>query len=135
MMDNRLAQGMPWKQKRNLIYLHRRVELCCVNNNYDFVIIKLKEKVIFGNTAIHACLPTQDMDDDYIAGETLTVSGWGHLESDGSAPNALHSVNVPFVPNTVCKEKYGNDLTDEMLCAGNIEDGGVDSCQGDSGGM
>ena len=106
-----------------------------VTNNYDFVIIKLKEKVVLGNTAIHACLLTKEMDDDYFVGKTLIVSGWGHLESDGSAPNTLHSVSVPFVPNTVCKEKYGSDLTDVMMCAGNIEDGGVDSCQGDSGGM
>ena len=115
------------------IYEHPQYDT--ITNNYDFVIIKLKEKVVLGDTAIHACLPTKAMDDDYFTGEKFTVSGWGHLESDGEAPSVLHSVDVPFVPNTVCQEKYGNDITDEMLCAGNIKDGGVDSCQGDSGGM
>ena len=75
-----------------------------------------------------------EMDDDYFVGEKLTVSGWGRLESNGYSPNVLHSVDVPFVPNTVCQKKYGIDITDQMMCAGNIEDGGIDSCQGDSGG-
>ena len=101
---------------------------------YDFVIIKLIEKVVLGDTAIHACLPTNEMDDDYFLDEKLTVSGWGRLKSNGYSPNVLHSVDVPFIPNAVCKKKYGIDITDQMLCTGNIEDGGVDLCQGDSGG-
>ena len=101
---------------------------------YDFVIIKLKEKVVLGDTAVHACLPTNEINDDDFVGEKLTVSGWGKNESNGYLPRVLHSVDVPFVPNTVCHKKYGIDITDQMMCAGNIEDGGVDSCQGDSGG-
>ena len=41
---------------------------------------------------------------------------------------------VPFVPNDVCNEKYNGIINNVMLCAGNIENGEVDACQGDSGG-
>ena len=65
----------------------------------------------------------------------MTVSGWGTLSAGGSQPTELHSVNVPGITNDACKAKYGSSsITNKMLCAGNVYFGGVDSCQGDSGG-
>ena len=64
----------------------------------------------------------------------MTVSGWGALCSGCISPDALHVVNVPGVSNAICNEKYDGIITDQMLCAGEIVNGGVDSCQGDSGG-
>ena len=104
------------------------------NFEYDFVIIKLNEKVILGDKAIHACLPSTELDDEYFSGLNLTVSGWGRLSEGGNASYVLNKVDVPFVPNEICDEKYNGIITNAMLCAGNIEDGGVDACQGDSGG-
>ena len=46
--------------------------------------------------------------------------------------HVLMSVYVPYVTNTVCQERYG--ITPSMLCAGDFENGTVDSCNGDSGG-
>jgi len=43
---------------------------------------------------------------------------------------------VKVLKNSECKNDYGyssNDITDQMLCA-NVEGGGKDSCQNDSGG-
>merc|ERR1712111_182734 len=61
------------------------------------------------------------------------VSGWGTLSAGGSQPNILNVVTVPFVSDNVCKSRYST-LSEQMMCAGNVEEGGVDSCQGDSGG-
>lgn len=65
----------------------------------------------------------------------MTVSGWGTLSAGGSQPTVLHSVNVPGITNDACKARYcSSRITNQMLCAGNLANGGVDSCQGDSGG-
>ena len=58
----------------------------------------------------------------------FNVSGWGRLESGGQQPNILNVVSVPFVENSVCEEKYaagGATITDKMICAGNVEEGGT----------
>ena len=101
---------------------------------FDFAIIKLKEKVPLGDKAVHACLPNNELSDEYFSGSNLTVSGWGRINEGGNPSYVLHKVNVPFVPNDVCNEKYQGVIKNAMMCAGNIEDGGVDACQGDSGG-
>ncbi|XP_071508671.1 uncharacterized protein [Diadema antillarum] len=79
------------------------------------------------------CLPTADMADDFEAGTTAVVTGWGALEQGGSTPDELYEVEVPIVNQTQCDEWYDGEITDNMICAG-VEQGGIDSCQGDSGG-
>ena len=47
----------------------------------------------------------------------------------------LQSVEVPYVTNVECWDSYGTKrVTENMMCAGNMEQGGADGCQGDSGG-
>ena len=63
----------------------------------------------------------------------MTVSGWGTLSSGGSQPTVLHSVDVPGITNAQCGQAYSG-IRNAMLCAGDVANGGIDSCQGDSGG-
>ena len=104
----------------------------------DFSILTLTEPIVLCGAGSHAravCLPNPS-DPEFIPGDTtFTVSGWGSLSFMGSFPNELHKVEVPFVTLAMCKEKNKPfEVTENMLCAGNIAEGGVDSCQGDSGG-
>ena len=81
-----------------------------------------------------ACLPDAD-DTNFTTNDKFTVSGWGRTASGGSSPNKLHHVEVPWVSDTQCKQSYGqNSITEAMICAGNFDDGGIDSCSGDGGG-
>ncbi len=67
-------------------------------------------------------------------GDPYTVVGWGLLEEEGEASNALMEVGVDILSNEACQIRYmgtGVVITDNMLCAG---ESGKDSCQGDSGG-
>ncbi|NOZ08170.1 MAG: trypsin-like serine protease, partial [FCB group bacterium] len=70
------------------------------------------------------------------AGNLARVMGWGTTSSGGDVSPVLLEVDVPIISNTVCNEPahYGGWVTDNMICAGDIVDGGEDSCQGDSGG-
>lgn len=68
-------------------------------------------------------------------GTLATVTGWGDLSSNGGSPDALQEVDVPIVSNSVCDNAYTREnITNQMVCAGYIGQGGRDSCQGDSGG-
>ena len=99
----------------------------------DFSILHLQTPVQTGARAVPACLPPSSFSGDFLSGKTLTVSGWGALSEGGRSPTVLHSVDVPGMSNSECQNYYPGDITDAMLCAGQ-QSGGVDSCQGDSGG-
>ena len=101
----------------------------------DFAIVHLKQPVQLYVRAVPACLPTVVHGNEFLAGKNMTVSGWGRLSSGGGIPTVLHSVVVPGITNPACKARYGNSrITTQMLCAGDVANGGIDSCQGDSGG-
>ena len=102
--------------------------------NNDFAIIHLKEPVKLGSRAALACLPDSSLGGNRLNKKKMTVSGWGTLSAGGNQPNVLHSVKVKGITNKQCKRLYGGGITGAMLCAGNVKNGGVDSCQGDSGG-
>ena len=104
------------------------------STNYDYAIVRLSQPVELGPRAVPACLPGSDLGGSYLDDKTMTVSGWGTTASGGSQAQVLMSVDVPGVTNAKCQQAYGeSSITDAMLCAGRDE-GGVDSCQGDSGG-
>lgn len=65
----------------------------------------------------------------------LTVSGWGAMYEGGQAVEELRFAKVPFVVRETCNRPlaYDGDVTENMICAGHAA-GGIDSCQGDSGG-
>lgn len=71
----------------------------------------------------------------------VTIIGWGSLTdpSSPSYPYELQEAVVPVVSNELCNANYSqefgsdNPVTANMLCAG-FDDGGVDTCVGDSGG-
>ena len=101
----------------------------------DFSIVHLNQPVQIGTRAAPACLPTANLAGSFLDDKTMTTSGWGTLCSGCSQPDVLNVVNVPGVSNAVCSQRYGGGITDEMICAGEIVNGGVDACQGDSGGQ
>ena len=74
----------------------------------------------------------------------MTVSGWGLLSFPGEGSDTLQAVHVPYITNSICRGNetdYGpnsawrdTDITDNMMCAGNITHGSIDSSSQDSGG-
>jgi secreted trypsin-like serine protease len=66
--------------------------------------------------------------------DALVTAGWGNL-GDGTYPTVANWVEVPFIDDEDCSEAYPDKIDGAtMLCAGDLENGGVDSCDGDSGG-
>jgi secreted trypsin-like serine protease len=73
------------------------------------------------------------VDQDPAEFETLETAGWGNTGE--GYPTVAEWVELPFVDDEACSDAYPGAFDDEtMLCAGDLENGGVDSCDGDSGG-
>ncbi|KAH8394902.1 hypothetical protein KR222_009436, partial [Zaprionus bogoriensis] len=101
------------------------------NYDNDIAIIKLDEPVEFNEVLHPVCMPTPGRS---FKGETGIVTGWGALKVGGPTSDTLQEVMVPILSQEECrKSRYGNKITDNMLCGG-YDEGGKDSCQGDSGG-
>jgi trypsin len=67
------------------------------------------------------------------AGSPVDISGWGETEA-GPPPNTLHAATVQVIDDGTCSADYGANFDrNTMICAG-FQQGGVDSCSGDSGG-
>lgn len=83
-------------------------------------------------------LPVAGADDTdlYTEGNTATLLGWGDIREGGPSPDQLMTAQVPVVSDADCTAAYENWLLpydpDTQVCAG-LPEGGVDSCQGDSG--
>ncbi len=74
-------------------------------------------------------------------GVIATISGWGNLSEGGIDPDILQKANVPIVSNEDAAVGYAANpdygpgyITANMIAAGFLNIGNVDTCQGDSGG-
>jgi secreted trypsin-like serine protease len=119
------------------IYLHPGYDPDTLQN--DIALIRLQRAATAG-TPIQIVKPSQS--DLFAAGDIATVIGWGTLtaEDPPDYPDVLYGVDVPIVSTEDCAAVY--NLPDQppeffypdMVCAGDLAAGGVDSCYGDSGG-
>ena len=105
--------------------------------DWDVAILVLNRKIVIGRKQQPACLPpARRFTDRYLGGKNLLVSGWGQLAYDEYGPDRLNSVELPFIPWGECKNLLPEGWVKRiMICAGNVEDGGVSACYGDSGGI
>ncbi|XP_021963112.1 trypsin-1 isoform X2 [Folsomia candida] len=114
------------------IIMHPYYDRKTINN--DIALLKLTEHVQLDNVVVPACLPANN---DYsFEGIEGTVAGWGATTEGSGVSSTINKVEVPIISNEDCnsKTKYVGKISENMLCAGDIEQGGKDSCQGDSGG-
>ena len=103
---------------------------------YDFSILHLKRPVEFGPRAVPACLPSSKHGGDFLADKILTTSGWGATLNETHDNSKLRFVKVPGITNAECQKLYSayRPIYAVELCAGDTDAGGIDACQGDSGG-
>ncbi|CBY13815.1 unnamed protein product [Oikopleura dioica] len=79
------------------------------------------------------CLPENRFDSPQ-PGDRCTIAGWGINTRQGDQPEFLQHAEIPIISNEECRRKkdYSN-ISEDMICAG-YKEGGVDACNGDSGG-
>lgn len=116
-----------YEQRRILrkIIIHEDYNWITHENDIAFLIVD-KPYVINENVA-SIPLPKKGQN---TTGDVLT-SGWGDLEHGGERSDTLQKVQLPTVDDEVCQKSYPDEkISDSMLCAGFLEEGGKDSCQG-----
>ncbi|MFZ7091322.1 serine protease [Primorskyibacter sp. 2E233] len=107
----------------------------------DIALLKLTRPVEIETTQPATA---DQFDPAHANGSEVTVIGWGRTSEGGQSTPILREVAVALQPTETCNENYEKVLgsmpggapivTDNMFCAGRPE-GGIDSCQGDSGGF
>ncbi|XP_035241174.1 transmembrane protease serine 13a [Anguilla anguilla] len=117
------------------------VETVILNENYnsktndqDIALLKLTRPVAFSSTIQPVCLPA--FNQKFSSRALCWTTGYGTTEERADRGSwRLMKVRVDLIDTSVCNSSrvYGGNLSNNMLCAGDL-DGGRDSCQGDSGG-
>uniref|UniRef100_A0A0K2T3Q8 Serine protease 12 [Nasonia vitripennis] n=1 Tax=Lepeophtheirus salmonis TaxID=72036 RepID=A0A0K2T3Q8_LEPSM len=96
-------------------------------NSYDICLLKLESPLKLNDKVKTITLPEKD---EEFTGEAI-VSGWGVRSFGSSTSPVLRATNITLISFDECKDKYGRQFDETMICAGSL---GKDSCQGDSGG-
>ncbi|KAF7644314.1 hypothetical protein LDENG_00224260 [Lucifuga dentata] len=100
----------------------------------DVALLYLAEPVVWGPTAIPACLPDAHLAKYLLREDNRgVVSGWGATKYLGRSSRFLRKVELPVVSQRDCMSSTEQVITDNMFCAGYLE-ASRDSCSGDSGG-
>ncbi|KAI5092630.1 vitamin K-dependent protein C precursor, partial [Silurus meridionalis] len=102
----------------------------------DIAMLRLASPVTFNTYIVPACLPSKDLAERvlHLNGTMTVVTGWGK-EKEGTLKYSsdLKHINVPLVEHSECTRHMFSNVTENVLCAGNI--GSIkDACSGDSGG-
>ncbi|XP_078525442.1 chymotrypsin-like protease CTRL-1 [Lissotriton helveticus] len=96
----------------------------------DITLLKLSSPATLNSRVSPVCLAAAS--DTLPSGIKCVTTGWGRTSGTTNAsPPRLQQVALPLVTVAQCKQYWGTQITDAMICAGAS---GVSSCQGDSGG-
>ena len=93
----------------------------------DFSVLKLSSGLSLGGSVAAIGM------DSVSVGQNVVVAGWGATSEGGSGSAKLLKLTVPVLSNSDCLTAY-TGITNNMVCAGYLNQSGKDSCQGDSGG-
>lgn len=103
--------------------------------DFDYALLELTHALPSNHKKIKAVnLPQQN--DELENGSKCLVSGWGDTRNAEISRVVLRAATVPYVDHEICSLAYADfgGMTEQMICAGYIIEGGRDACQGDSGG-
>ncbi|CAG9568396.1 unnamed protein product [Danaus chrysippus] len=116
---------------------------------HDIGLIILETDVVFSDLIRPICIPLlPELRNNLFDGYNPFLAGWGYNEFPGHAniqfrfgdhrKSHLQKVSLPVTSLSQCQDvykSYGNRLRiDEQVICGGYEEGGKNSCKGDSGG-
>lgn len=104
-----------------------------VTSDYDIAVVKLNSPLTINTYVKIIRLAKSSETNLFLAGNDVTVSGWGTTSYQGSSSPLLRKTTIDIIGRATCNRSnsYNGTITPRMLCAART---GKDSCQGDSGG-
>lgn len=100
----------------------------------DIALLILQYPILYSESAQPVSLP--EFDYDLRNNATLLISGWGRrrTENETELPEILQEAEIKVVDQEACAGIYRDtpnvpDITDNMFCAGVLNEGGIDTCQ------
>ncbi|XP_069752644.1 vitamin K-dependent protein C-like [Narcine bancroftii] len=119
----------------SVVHIHPNFSRATMDS--DIALLRLAEAAIFTDFILPVCLPIQIMAEEklLIPGTKVVVTGWGAMDenNDKIRPSTLLFINIELVSQMECRNKLGNRITGNMICAGEPSFR-KDACKGDSGG-
>uniref|UniRef100_A0A3Q2PKG2 chymotrypsin n=1 Tax=Fundulus heteroclitus TaxID=8078 RepID=A0A3Q2PKG2_FUNHE len=110
------------------VFTHPSWNPSTINN--DIALIKLATPARLGSNVSPVCLA--ESTDNFAPDSTCVTSGWGLTRYNAlNTPSKLQQAALPLLSNSDCKQHWGSNISDVMICAGGA---GATSCMGDSGG-
>uniref|UniRef100_UPI00398E4687 chymotrypsinogen 2-like n=1 Tax=Pristiophorus japonicus TaxID=55135 RepID=UPI00398E4687 len=100
------------------------------NINNDVTLVKLTSPARLSARVSPICLA--NVAANFPGGKLCVTSGWGLTQSTANnTPCQLQQAALPLLTTAECKNYWGSNISDVMICAGGA---GATSCMGDSGG-
>uniref|UniRef100_A0A5F8HAG8 Enteropeptidase n=1 Tax=Monodelphis domestica TaxID=13616 RepID=A0A5F8HAG8_MONDO len=117
----------------------RLIDQIIINPHYnkrtkdsDIALMHLEFKVNYTDYIQPICLP--EAIQVFPPGMKCFIAGWGTIKYEGPTAAILQEAQIPLLSNEQCQQQMPEyNITENMICGG-YEEGGVDSCKGDSGG-
>nr|XP_055050400.1 chymotrypsin-like protease CTRL-1 [Misgurnus anguillicaudatus] len=138
MPDIVIYLGRQNQQGPNPLEINRTVIQLIIHPNYDpdtqdndIALLQLSSSVNFTDYIKPVCLAAAGSEFD--EGLSSWVTGWG-ASLEKIFPDMFQQAEIPIVSNNDCNIGYNGIVTDNMLCAGLLNDEGESPCQYDAGG-
>ncbi|XP_062382830.1 chymotrypsin-like protease CTRL-1 [Sardina pilchardus] len=132
--QNQQSSANPNMVSRGVLNIIKHPSYISETHDNDIALLRLSSSVTFTNYIRPVCLAAAGSTFD--SGAKTWITGWGHTAMVPLPyPGTLQQVQIPVVASSDCRTAYHPiAITDNMICAGLLGQGGKDSCQGDSGG-
>lgn len=125
--DLKLSDSSGHEQRREVTKIIVHKEFNDDTNENDIALLLLDEPFVINENVAPISIPKQGQNTT----DDVLVSGWGDLESGGTSPDSLQKVQISTIDDGTCQKAYPEEkITSSMLCAGLLDEGGKDSCQG-----
>ncbi|XP_073719674.1 chymotrypsin-like protease CTRL-1 [Misgurnus anguillicaudatus] len=124
----------PHQINRTIINVISHPDYNPVTEDNNIALFQLSSSVDFTDYIRPVCLAAAGSVLD--EGLSSWATGWGYTANSG-LPNILQEVEIPIVSNQNCSVAYngsGVTITDNMLCAGQLNDVFKGQCEDDNGG-